>query len=65
MSVGPAGPLGNKLLQDFRRKNKTEDVNSFSLLRMFNAYLGSNPKELVEDRSSLGRNFTPVPEYDK
>jgi len=65
MRSGQVGPLGNKLFQDFRRKNKTGEVNSFSLFRLFSTYLGSNPKELMEVSSSVDGNRELAPDYDK
>jgi hypothetical protein len=65
MRVGQVGSLANKLLQDFRRKNKTSEVNSFSLLRMFSTYVGSNPKELMEGSGSVSIDRPLGSDYDK
>ena len=65
MRVGNVGPLGNKLLQDFRRKHKTGDVNSSSLFRMFSAYLGSNQKELMEGSGFVNIDGPLGSDYDK
>ncbi len=65
MRVGHVGPLGNKLLQDFRRKNKTGDLNNFSLFRMFSTYLGSNQKELMEGSGSVSIDRSLGSDYDK
>ena len=65
MRVENVGPLGNKLLQDFRRKNKAGDRNSFSLFRMFSAYLGSNQKELMEGSGSVSIDRSLGSDCDK
>ena len=65
MRVGHVGPLENKLLQDFRRKNKPGDVNNFSLFRMFSTYVGSNPKELMESSGSVSIDSSLGSDYDK
>ncbi len=65
MRVGHVGPLGNKLLQDFRRKSKTGDVNNFSLFRMFSTYVGSNAKELMEGSGTVSIDRSLGSDYDK
>ena len=53
MRVRQIDSVKNKLLRDFKQKDKKVDIGNFSLLRMFDIYWGSNPTELAEGKRSL------------